>query len=44
MTQRATHMRRLLLTSAAIVLGFAGSIALADEKPKEHGDAPGRCL
>ncbi len=40
MTQRATHMRRLLLTSAAIVLGFAGSIALADEKPKEHGDGP----
>ena len=40
MTPRATHMRRLLLTSAAIVLGFAGSIALADEKPKEHGDGP----
>ncbi len=40
MTQRATHIRRLLLTSAAIVLGFAGSIALADEKPKEHGDGP----
>ncbi|MCA3574966.1 MAG: c-type cytochrome [Aestuariivirga sp.] len=40
MTQRATHMRRLLLTSAAIVLGFTGSIALADEKPKEHGDGP----
>jgi nitrite reductase (NO-forming)/hydroxylamine reductase len=40
MTQRATHMRRLLLTSAAIVLGFAGSFVLADEKPKEHGDGP----
>jgi nitrite reductase (NO-forming)/hydroxylamine reductase len=40
MTLRATHMRRLLLTSAAIVLGFAGSIALAEEKPKEHGNGP----
>jgi nitrite reductase (NO-forming)/hydroxylamine reductase len=33
-------MRRLLLTSAAIVLGLAGSFVLADEKPKEHGDGP----
>lgn len=40
MTQRATQMKRLLLTSAAIVLGFAGSFVLADEKPKEHGDGP----
>ncbi len=40
MTQRATHMRRLLLTSAAIVLGLAGNFVLADEKPKEHGDGP----
>jgi nitrite reductase (NO-forming)/hydroxylamine reductase len=33
-------MRRLLLTSAAIVLGLAGNFVLADEKPKEHGDGP----
>jgi nitrite reductase (NO-forming)/hydroxylamine reductase len=33
-------MRRLLLISAAIVLGLAGNFVLADEKPKEHGDGP----
>ena len=42
MTSRATHTRRLLLTSAALALGLAGSIALAEDapKPKEHGDTP----
>jgi nitrite reductase (NO-forming)/hydroxylamine reductase len=40
MTSRATHIRRLLLTSAALAIGLAGSIAIAEEKPKEHGDTP----
>ena len=40
MTPRATQMRRLLLTSAAIVLGLAGSFALAEDKPKDHADGP----
>jgi nitrite reductase (NO-forming)/hydroxylamine reductase len=30
----------LLLTSAALAIGLAGSIAIAEEKPKEHGDTP----
>jgi nitrite reductase (NO-forming)/hydroxylamine reductase len=33
-------MKRLLLTSGALAIGLAGSIALAQDKPKEHGDTP----
>ncbi len=40
MTSRAAHTGRLLLTSAVVALGLAGSIALAEDKPKEHGDTP----
>ncbi len=40
MTSPATHARRLLLTSAVLALGLAAGSAMADEKPKEHGDTP----
>ena len=40
MSSRAAHIRRLLLTSAALAIGLTGGIATAEEKPKEHGDTP----
>jgi nitrite reductase (NO-forming)/hydroxylamine reductase len=35
-----SHARQLLLASAALALSFAGPPALAQDKPKEHGDTP----
>lgn len=40
MTIRASHARRTLLSSAALALAVLASPALAQEKPKEHGDGP----
>jgi nitrite reductase (NO-forming)/hydroxylamine reductase len=37
---KTSHAKQLLLASAAFALGFAGIGALAQEKPKEHGDTP----
>ncbi|KAB2884456.1 MAG: nitrite reductase [Albidovulum sp.] len=40
MTIRAPHARRTLLGSAALALAVLAGPALAQEKPKEHGDGP----
>ena len=40
MTSRTLRTGKLLLTSAALALSLAASGALAEEKPKEHGDGP----
>jgi nitrite reductase (NO-forming)/hydroxylamine reductase len=40
MTSPATFARRLLLTSAVLALGLVAGQALAEEKPKGHGDTP----
>ena len=40
MTIRASHARRTLLSSAALALAVLAGPALAQEKPKEHGDGP----
>jgi nitrite reductase (NO-forming) / hydroxylamine reductase len=40
MTSRTIRTGKLLLTSAALALSLAASGALAEEKPKEHGDGP----
>jgi nitrite reductase (NO-forming)/hydroxylamine reductase len=40
MTPPATFTRRLLFTSAVLALGLVAGPAVADEKPKQHGDTP----
>ena len=40
MTSMKFQTGKLLLTSAALALSLAASGALAEEKPKEHGDGP----
>ena len=40
MTSSVTFARRLLLTSTVLALGLVAGTALAEEKPKEHGDTP----
>ena len=40
MTSPVKIARRLLLASTVLALGLAAGTALAEEKPKEHGDTP----
>jgi nitrite reductase (NO-forming)/hydroxylamine reductase len=40
MTSPVAPVRRMLLTSTVLALGLAAGMALAEEKPKEHGDTP----
>ncbi|WP_413863991.1 cytochrome D1 domain-containing protein, partial [Albidovulum sp.] len=40
MTPRASHARRVLLSSAALALAVIAGPAFAQEKPKDHGDTP----